>query len=225
MKCPWWVVLLLALAGMSSWAAPETRIEKPFGGWLPAGDGPVEVEVLAAVREAESAWLLVNEDPPRRIQIVEGQIRARHLLSIGSNRIVVRVEGEGGAVAQDQVVIQVSGQSDELRVAIGWDDPEVDLDLEIGTPAGQWVTYALPRSVGVLLADRVAGGGGEVYLCRSPPPGSYRIRVRARSGERVVSCRVRITVSEGRFDPPIPGGTFLVGGLHPVVDVGKVFLR
>jgi len=67
-----------------------------------------------------------------------------------------------------------------LVVWLGWDTDKTDIDLHVVEPSGNEVYYSNPRSPigGHLSKDFTQGYGPEVYLCKNPPVGEYKVKAK-----------------------------------------------
>lgn len=65
-----------------------------------------------------------------------------------------------------------------LRVVLGWDADNTDIDLWVIDPAGEQIYYSQPRSRsgGHLSRDFTGGYGPEVFTIARPLPGTYRVQ-------------------------------------------------
>lgn len=76
----------------------------------------------------------------------------------------------------------------DLRVVLAWDADNVDLDLWVKDPNGEWVSYAQPLSYqgGRISRDAVRGYGPEVYSLKVAKPGRYEVRAKFFGSSRQV---------------------------------------
>ncbi|WP_284619861.1 VIT domain-containing protein [Aquabacterium humicola] len=67
-----------------------------------------------------------------------------------------------------------------LRVVLGWDADNTDIDLHVVDPDGEEAFYGRPRTRqgGRMSADFTGGYGPEEFALRSPKPGVYSVRAR-----------------------------------------------
>jgi Ca-activated chloride channel family protein len=65
-----------------------------------------------------------------------------------------------------------------LRVVLGWDADNTDIDLHVTDPDGQVAYYGQPRTRqgGRMSADFTGGYGPEEFALRKPKPGVYTVR-------------------------------------------------
>jgi Ca-activated chloride channel homolog len=66
----------------------------------------------------------------------------------------------------------------DLRVVLGWDSNDTDIDLWVVDPTGQEIYYSEPesRSGGLLSRDFTGGYGPEVFTLRHAIPGTYIVK-------------------------------------------------
>ncbi len=64
-----------------------------------------------------------------------------------------------------------------LRVVLGWNANDVDIDLWVRDPAGEWAYYSQPqtRTGGQMSDDFTAGYGPETFTIARPLPGKYTV--------------------------------------------------
>jgi Ca-activated chloride channel homolog len=64
-----------------------------------------------------------------------------------------------------------------LRVVLGWNANDVDIDLWVRDPAGEWAYYSQPqtRTGGQMSDDFTAGYGPETFSIARPLPGKYTV--------------------------------------------------
>ena len=67
----------------------------------------------------------------------------------------------------------------KLRIVLGWDDGQAEVDMHVITPDGQHAFWAKPQlqTGGGLDVDSVDGGGPEIFSTATPMPGNYLIYV------------------------------------------------
>lgn len=66
-----------------------------------------------------------------------------------------------------------------LRVVLGWDDAQAEVDMHVITPSGEHAFWANPQlhTGGGLDVDSVDGGGPEIFSTATPEPGTYLVYV------------------------------------------------
>ncbi len=66
-----------------------------------------------------------------------------------------------------------------LRVVLGWNTDNVDMDLWVLDPAGDWAFYSQRESLigGLMSDDFTQGYGPETFTIKNPIPGRYRVFV------------------------------------------------
>ena len=123
----------------------------------------------------------------------------------GSNNVEVR--GTDGGRRRVQFYEAASGKTPvRLRVILGWDARQTDVDLHVITPDGAHCFYAqpvLPSGGGIDVDDM--DGGPEIFSMVAPPRGTYLVYVnyfgRARPDSRaVVIATVTVVTDENTVD-------------------------
>lgn len=248
------MILCLAAACAASWARAETvTFDAPLNGWRnSAGDKErytQEVHYPAAVvntpedqarlamiagsikanpksKPAVSVGTLVVNGiaMPQRIE-EDGRFSRPYAFDSGSNG--VELITPDGTHKRVQFYDAYAGKiKPRLRVVLGWDTDNTDLDLHIISPDGTHTYYGerVSPNGGALDVDVTTGFGPEIYSNPSPEAGTYLIYVNyfannGNSDQFLTMAQVNVITDEGTPDEKIetftvpmrrPGETVLV---------------
>lgn len=195
------LALALALAPLALHAADG--IQSPAGGWTHsglAGDVAsvtyaypanlidrggqrgrtlIEGHLKAAGAQRRQPLLVVNGQPLPLVRGAQGRFARPYAFGAGSNGIELRDE-DGRTVQRVQFYeANRSRVGARIRVILGWDDPQAELDLHVLTPDGQHAFWAQPvlTNGGGLDVDSVDGAGPEMFSMTAPLPGAYHVWV------------------------------------------------
>lgn len=121
------------------------------------------------------AWLQIN-DVRQPVKVNEnGSFEETAVLTGGDNRIVL------GAGTDTLNVVRVRSEAprSSLRVQLGWDTDNSDIDLYVIQPDGEavWFQHMTSGLGGTLDVDNTRGFGPEHYTLISAVPGVFRIYV------------------------------------------------
>ncbi|WP_409077243.1 YfaP family protein [Pseudomonas cichorii] len=202
MRC---LLTLLATFAWAStaWAESSAALSEPVGGWRYNGllDRSEHPQVAYPTPP-------IDRGVQRNRTMIEGQIKAignrrgPHVLSVNGNPLNLYTDKEGrfarpyafGAGSNSVEVRSVEGKSlkrvqfyeansqrtpAQIRVVLGWDDPQAEIDLHIVTPDGQHAFFgntALSNGGG-LDPDGVDGPGPEMFTMTAPMHGTYLVYV------------------------------------------------
>jgi uncharacterized protein YfaP (DUF2135 family) len=181
---------------------PAIAVEAPGGGWNVSGlvDDSEKVAVayppspidrgaqkyrtlirgrLAAVNNDRPHRLIVNGNPMPLYVGEDGRFARPYAFGVGSNSIEVRSpDGKQKQRIQFYEANPTKTPS-RVRVVLGWDDNQADVDLHIITPDGQHAFWADPvlSNGGGLDVDSVDGAGPEMFSMAAPLRGVYYVYV------------------------------------------------
>lgn len=109
----------------------------------------------------------------------QGQFVKPWAFGPGSNSVEV-VSASGKAKRRVQFYEAHAGKTTaKLRVILGWDDAQAEVDLHVITPDGEHAFWASPllQRGGGFDVDSVDGGGPEIFSTATPVPGNYLLYV------------------------------------------------
>jgi uncharacterized protein YfaP (DUF2135 family) len=184
---------------------PEQRaiaVEAPGGGWNVSGlvDDSEKIAVayppspidrgaqkyrtlirgrLAAVNNDRPHRLIVNGNPMPLYVGEDGRFARPYAFGVGSNSIEVR-SPDGKQKQRIQFYEANPAKTPaRVRVVLGWDDNQADVDLHLITPDGQHAFWADPvlSNGGGLDVDSVDGAGPEMFSSVAPLRGVYYVYV------------------------------------------------
>jgi uncharacterized protein YfaP (DUF2135 family) len=197
-------MVLVVLMASPAWTQPpeDIEIEGPRGGWNVAGlvDAQERLAVayppalidrgtqkgrtiirgrLIAEGQAPPAphTLVVNGNPMPLYTGPDGRFARPYAFGAGSNGIEVR--SPGGGRRRVQYYEAGSPTPSRIRVILGWDDDQAEVDLHVVTPDGQHAYWAAPvlANGGGLDVDSVDGAGPEMFSMAAPLHGAYHVYV------------------------------------------------
>ena len=115
-----------------------------------------------------------------------------------------------------------------LRVVLGWDADNTDIDLHVTDPDGQVAYYGQPRTRqgGRMSADFTGGYGPEEFALRKPKPGVYTVRAhffghRQQLLAPATSLMLRLTTGFGTAAEKEQRVMLRLGGSGDMVAVGE----
>ena len=119
-----------------------------------------------------------------------------------------------------------------LRVVLGWDADNTDIDLWVIDPAGEQVYYSRPRSAsgGHISRDFTGGYGPEVFTIARPLPGTYRVQThyfgdRRQSLTGPVTVQVEFQTGFGSREPTRVATTRRLESTRERMEVGQFQVR
>jgi hypothetical protein len=119
-----------------------------------------------------------------------------------------------------------------LRVVLGWDADNTDIDLWVIDPAGEPVYYSRPRSAsgGHISRDFTGGYGPEVFTIARPLPGTYRVQThyfgdRRQSLTGPVTVQVEFQTGFGSREPTRVATTRRLESTRERMEVGQFQVR
>lgn len=182
-------------------ARAQVELETPVGGWNSAGltDRSDEVTAayppnlidrgaqkartlirgrLAATGGERSHTLVVNGNAMPLYGGADGRFARPYAFGTGSNSVEVR--SPAGERRRVQFYEAGTGRSQaRIRIILGWDDDQAEVDLHVVTPDGQHAFWADPvlSNSGGLDVDSVDGAGPEMFSMTAPLHGAYHVYV------------------------------------------------
>lgn len=200
---PRFLSLLVLLWVATACAEPTAGLSEPLGGWrynglLDRSDYPqvayptppidrgvqrnrtmIEGQIKAAGPQRGANTLAVNGNPLPLYTDEQGRFGRPYAFGAGSNSVEVR-SSQGQSLKRVQFY-EANRQRvpARIRVVLGWDDPQAELDLHIVTPDGQHAFFAHPALTngGGLDPDGVDGPGPEMFTMTAPMHGTYLVYV------------------------------------------------
>ncbi|MFP6861932.1 YfaP family protein [Pseudomonas sp.] len=195
-------LLCLALPASMALAEPTASLEGPTAGWRYSG-------LLDRAENARVAYPTppIDRGAQRNRSMIEGKLtgtqglRQPHKLAVNGNPLPLYTDVEGRfarpynfAAGSNSVELRANGQPlrriqfyeantlktpARVRIVLGWDDPQAELDLHVVTPDGQHAFWADPvmGNGGGLDVDSVDGPGPEMFTMTAPLHGTYLIYV------------------------------------------------
>lgn len=198
----WWPVLALATEPVVE--EPGAQLDGPTGGWRFHGMGPWKTDEARVAYPTPP----IDRGGQRGRSLIEGRLRGlagttrAHTLAVNGNPLPLYTDDQGrfvrpyafGAGSNSVAVLSADGEvlrkvqfyeanktitPARIRVVLGWDDPQAEVDLHVLTPDGQHAYWADPvmSNGGGLDTDSVDGPGPEVFTMAAPPSGAYAIYV------------------------------------------------
>ena len=191
---------LVAIVTMRPSLAQQITVDAPRGGWNVSGVVDDDEKVSAAYppnaidRGAQKYRTLIrgrlekfdNDRPhtlivngnPMPLYAGEGGRYARPFaFGVGSNSIEVRSPDGKSRKRLQFYEANAAKTPAKLRMILGWDDNQADIDLHIITPDGQHAFWGDPvlNTGGGLDVDSVDGAGPEMFSTASPLRGLYHV--------------------------------------------------
>ncbi|HSC83601.1 MAG TPA: DUF2135 domain-containing protein [Pseudomonas sp.] len=196
------LLLCLALPASLALAEPTAKLDGPTAGWRYSG-------LLDRTENARVAYPTppIDRGGQRNRSLIEGKLagtqglRQPHVLAVNGNPLPLYTDGEGRFVrpysfgaGSNSVELRADGKPlrrvqfyeantqktpARVRIVLGWDDPQAELDLHVVTPDGQHAFWADPvmSNGGGLDVDSVDGPGPEMFSMTAPLHGTYLIYV------------------------------------------------
>ncbi|MEK1906911.1 MAG: DUF2135 domain-containing protein [Pseudomonas sp.] len=196
------LLLGLMLSASAVLAEPSASLEGPVAGWRYSG-------LLDRTENARVAYPTppIDRGAQRNRSMIEGKLkgldgqRQPHVLAVNGNPLPLYTDAEGRfarpynfGAGSNSVELRAAGQPlkrvqfyeantqktpAQVRIVLGWDDPQAELDLHVVTPDGQHAFWADPvmSNGGGLDVDSVDGPGPEMFTMTAPLHGTYLIYV------------------------------------------------
>lgn len=193
--------LALFAAVVPAAQADDALLEKPYGGWNYSGltdrsgdrayaypYSPIDRGAqrfrtliegrLKAAGPRQPGTLVVNGNPMPLYAGEDGRFVRPYAFGRGSNSVEVR-DGDGQRQRTQTYEANFTRNQAQLRVVLGWDDSQAEVDMHVITPDGQHAFWASPvlSNGGGLDPDSVDGPGPEMFTITSPPRGNYHLFV------------------------------------------------
>jgi uncharacterized protein YfaP (DUF2135 family) len=203
MSCKRALSLSLLAAGLlcPGAARAQVELETPVAGWKSGGLTDKSDEVTAAYppnlidRGAQKArtmirghlaqtttdrshTLVVNGNAMPLYGGADGRFARPYAFGTGSNSVEVRSPGNERRRVQFYEASNERSQA-RIRIILGWDDDQAEVDLHVVTPDGQHAYWANPvlSNGGGLDVDSVDGAGPEMFSMTAPMHGAYYVYV------------------------------------------------
>ncbi len=192
----------LTLFASAALAEPSASLDGPTAGWRYSG-------LLDRTENARVAYPTppIDRGAQRNRSLIEGKLagtqglRQPHVLAVNGNPLPLYTDQEGRFVrpynfgaGSNSVELRADGKPlrrvqffeannqktpARVRIVLGWDDPQAELDLHVVTPDGQHAFWADPvmSNGGGLDVDSVDGPGPEMFTMTAPLHGTYLIYV------------------------------------------------
>ncbi|MEI7970312.1 MAG: DUF2135 domain-containing protein [Betaproteobacteria bacterium] len=196
------VCAAIAFAPLVAWGQSAVTLDAPRAGWNQRGlvDRSDETAVayppalidrgtqrrrtlirgaVLPPRTDTPSTLIVNGNPMPLYTGEGGRFARPYALAPGSNSVEVRAP-DGSARRRVQVYeANRDAPRAQLRIVLGWDDSQAEVDLHVITPDGQHAFWARPvlSDGGGLDVDSVDGPGPEMFSMTAPPRGAYHVYV------------------------------------------------
>ncbi|MBB2495470.1 YfaP family protein [Aquipseudomonas ullengensis] len=196
------LLLCLTLPASVALAEPSADLDGPAAGWRYSG-------LLDRTENARVAYPTppIDRGAQRNRSMIEGRLkglqsqRQPHVLAVNGNPLPLYTDAEGRfarpynfGAGSNSVELRAAGQPlkrvqfyeantqktpAQVRIVLGWDDPQAELDLHVVTPDGQHAFWADPvmSNGGGLDVDSVDGPGPEMFTMTAPLHGTYLIYV------------------------------------------------
>lgn len=196
------LLLCLALSASAVLAEPSASLDGPTAGWRYAG-------LLDRTEQARVAYPTppIDRGAQRNRSMIEGKLegtqglRQPHVLAVNGNPLPLYTDAQGRfarpynfGAGSNSVELRADGRPlrrvqffeanslktpARVRIVLGWDDPQAELDLHVVTPDGQHAFWADPvmSNGGGLDVDSVDGPGPEMFTMTAPLHGTYLIYV------------------------------------------------
>lgn len=196
------LLLCLTLPASAALAEPTASLDGPTAGWRYSG-------LLDRTENARVAYPTppIDRGAQRNRSMIEGKLagtqglRQPHVLAVNGNPLPLYTDAEGRfarpynfGAGSNSVELRADGKPlrrvqfyeantqktpARVRIVLGWDDPQAELDLHVVTPDGQHAFWADPvmSNGGGLDVDSVDGPGPEMFSMTAPLHGTYLIYV------------------------------------------------
>jgi uncharacterized protein YfaP (DUF2135 family) len=188
------VSLLVAAAVLATGHAAAEPLEKPVGGWNYSGltdksddsayaypNPPIDRGAqrfrsvvaghLKAAGPRKPATLVVNGNPMPLYAGKDGRYARPYAFGRGSNSVEVR-DADGSRKQVQLYEANPTKNQAQLRIVLGWDDSQAEVDMHVITPDGQHAFWAHPVLTN---GDSVDGAGPEMFTITAPPRGNYHL--------------------------------------------------
>ena len=116
----------------------------------------------------------------------------------------------------------------DVRVVLGWDADNTDIDLWVTDPNGEKVFYANPRSYqgGRISRDFTGGYGPEEFSLRRAKPGKYRVQAQFYGHRQQIvapatTLQLELFTHFGQKQQQSRAITLRLSGQKEVIDVGE----
>jgi uncharacterized protein YfaP (DUF2135 family) len=198
------MVALAALMVMAAPAGAQIELDGPRAGWKSGSlvDQSDELAVayppnlidrgaqknriliqgrLAQLKDAQGPphTLVVNGNPMPLYTGEGGRFARPYAFGSGSNSVEIR-SPDGRQRRRLQFYEAASNRPQaRIRIVLGWDDDQAEVDLHVVTPDGQHAFWSHPvlSNGGGLDVDSVDGAGPEMFSMTAPLRGAYHVYV------------------------------------------------
>jgi uncharacterized protein YfaP (DUF2135 family) len=192
----------LVIAETMATLVAQVKVDAPSGGWNMSGlvDDADKVAVaypanlidrgaqkyrtlirgrLTAIDNDRPHRLIVNGNPMPLYVGEDGRFARPYAFGVGSNSVEVRSPDGRERKRIQFYEANASRTPARIRVVLGWDDNQADVDLHIITPDGQHAFWGDPvlSNGGGLDVDSVDGAGPEMFSMAAPLRGVYYVYV------------------------------------------------
>jgi uncharacterized protein YfaP (DUF2135 family) len=196
------MVATLLAAGGTRLASAQVTLDHPRGGWTMSGMADEDEKVavayppspidrgaqkyrtlirgrLAKFNNDRPHWLIVNGNPMPLYVGKDGRFARPYAFGVGSNSIEVRSPDGKERKRLQFYEANPSKTPARIRVILGWDDNQAEVDLHVITPDGQHAFWGDPvlTNGGGLDVDSVDGAGPEMFSMAAPLRGVYHVFV------------------------------------------------
>jgi uncharacterized protein YfaP (DUF2135 family) len=187
-------------AASASVARAQVKVDAPRGGWNASGltDSSDRVAVayppspidrgtqkyrtliegrLSQTNNDRPHWLVVNGNRLPLYVGDDGRFARPYAFGTGSNSVEVRSPDGKQRKRLQFYETNPAKTPARIRVLLGWDDNQADIDLHIITPDGQHAFWGDPvlSNGGGLDVDSVDGAGPEIFSMAAPLRGVYYV--------------------------------------------------
>jgi uncharacterized protein YfaP (DUF2135 family) len=194
-------ILTASLACCQTCLATELTWQSPHNGWIydgltnksetpraayptpPIDRGTVRNRAIIAGRIKSDLpqphTLAVNGNPLPLYTDTEGNFVRPYAFGPGANGVSLSTSN-GEQIKRVQFYDSNSSKTQaRIRLVLGWDDPQAEVDMHVITPDGQHAFYANPilSEGGGLDPDGVDGPGPEIFSLAAPLRGRYLVYV------------------------------------------------
>lgn len=188
-------------------AAPEAlELDAPQGGWKVSGltdrseqefqaaypfnlidRGRVKGRSLIRGRflrpsapQGSADTIILNGVPMPLFSDADGRFVRPYAFGAGSNSVEIRSARPGGADRRVQFYEAARDRPQaQIRIVLGWDDHQAEVDMHVITPDGGHAFWAAPQlpNGGGIDPDGVDGPGPEIFTMTAPQHGTYQVWV------------------------------------------------
>jgi uncharacterized protein YfaP (DUF2135 family) len=180
-------------------ALQAAELDKPVGGWNYGGltdrsddkayaypNPPIDRGAqkarslieghLKAAGPRKAGTLIVNGNAMPLYAGDDGRYVRPYAFGGGSNSIEVR-DADGAKRRVQFIEANRQRPQAQLRIVLGWDDSQAEVDMHVVTPDGQHAFWARPvlNGGGGLDVDSVDGPGPEMFTLAAPQRGIYHV--------------------------------------------------